>query len=156
MNIIKWTKNGSYGIDGRVSQRELPMFKIYLPGDPCNFGQKGQFELLEYAEVGYRIKLTYHPTLKAAKDAARRAYYRAYGLKPQRRVVFKWVPGWYDGDEYLKDGDDKYRYFVGENFWNNPGHSVTINSGHEILGVFPTRGEAKCFAEKLLREAGND
>lgn len=157
MNTIKWTHSGGYGIDGHVPQRSMPMFKIYLPGDPCNYGYKGQFELRVYESDGeYRTKRTAHPTLKAAKDAARRAYYSAYGLAPKRKVKYTWTPSWYLDDEFLRDSNGKAHYFVGQNFRGRKGHCVTVDSGDEILGEFPTRDEAKRFAEKLMREASND
>jgi hypothetical protein len=85
---IKWTESGGYGVEGHVPECDLNMFKIYLPGDPCN--RTKTFELIVYTP---RFVRSNHDTLAEAKAHANKLY-RAEFPRPKRASI-RWENGWF-------------------------------------------------------------
>lgn len=136
---IKWTKSG-YGYNGTLPGAGINRFKIYEPGDPCNYGEG--YELVDYSAPSSRPSRTQHPNLEAAKRAARRQV-----AKARPRPAVEWDrgnhlcigkypdgTGWFIADDYLGSG----LKFMAERLAPQTGDRK----------VFPTLAKAKAYCEK--------
>jgi hypothetical protein len=133
-------------VEGHVPEHELNMFKIYLPGDPCNRAKF--FELLVYMP---RFVRSNHTTLAAAKAHANNLYRDEFPLP--KRTSIRWENGGFGMLSYT--GFAQVNHSQHAFYFNvfNEGHFLLVDNTlgeHKVTGVkYKNMGSVKRAARRL-------
>lgn len=139
--MLSWKKSGTWGVNGYIPEQDMSQFKIYLPGDPCNYSRHGEVELINYMPSGRSVR-TKHATLKAAKAKAYKLYRKAYPLPKAefRKSYFGpdswsvWLPVKHSHHAYYTNSNALGEFQIVDN---------TLDTHKVTSGTYANLGEVK-------------